>query len=208
MEIIRADLTGSAADAQHLVSGLQGYIYTSKLNRLRTCLSTAPWDPYCLTLTTVSGVWPLPSSTARVRRSAASPQREWGRAHLVLGEKRVSHERCELSRAVQGWRSEDGPPFFPFTWVDIGRKRAHMAGYWPCLRGLIYCLTFYWNKTHNQSVFPKESKHILKYFPVVLLITRMRDQFSSWLWSPYLEENSCLQLKSYSHKADACKSGL
>lgn len=42
MEITTADLTGSVADAQHLVSGLQGYIYTSKLNRLRTCLSTAP----------------------------------------------------------------------------------------------------------------------------------------------------------------------
>ena len=31
----------------------------------------------------------------------------------------------------------------------------------------------------------------------------MRDQFSSLLWSLYLEENSCLKLKSYSHKANA-----
>lgn len=106
VEIIRADLRGSEADAQHLVSGLQGYIYTSKLNRLRTCLSTAPWDTYCLTLTIVSRVWPLPSSTAWAYRSAAVSQRQWGCPHLVLGQKRVSYEQCELSCAelkVREW---------------------------------------------------------------------------------------------------------
>lgn len=48
------------------------------------------------------------------------------------------------------------------------------------------------------------SKHILKWFPNVLMIIRMKNKFSSQLLSLYWEENSCVQLKSCNHKANKC----